>query len=95
MPAKATVRVGACISYSLAWVVPAPLGWRSLNTLQLRFRDRTETALWVRFREVSGSPGILSVADAQTGKSGHTFAPGSARELKSIAATLYLAAMHA
>jgi hypothetical protein len=90
-PARASIRVGARISYSLAWVVPAPLGWRSLNTLQLRFRDGKQTALWVRFQEVSHSPGTFSIADPKTGKSGHAFAPGSARTLKTGAATLYLA----
>src|SRR5205814_9963954 len=64
---------------------------RSLSTLQLRVRDREASALWVRFREVSGLPGTFSVADPKTGKSGRTFAPGNARELKSGAATLYLA----
>jgi hypothetical protein len=90
-PTEATTDVGERIDYSLAWTVPAPRGWRSLNTLQLRFVDHRQTALWLRFQEIPGSPGLFSVVDPETGQAGPGFAPGSHTQLKGSAAKLYLA----
>ncbi|MFY9577907.1 MAG: right-handed parallel beta-helix repeat-containing protein [Gaiellaceae bacterium] len=89
-PAEATTRVGERSTYNLTWTVPAPRGWRSLDTLQLRFFDDEQTALWLRFQEVPGSPGTFSVVDPESGRPGPSFAPGRPNKLESNAATVYL-----
>jgi hypothetical protein len=90
-PAETSAHAGERITYSLAWTVPAPLGWRSLDTLQVRFVDREQTALWIRFQEIPGSPGVFSVVDPETGEVGPSFAPGSRNKLEGDAAKLDLA----
>jgi CSLREA domain-containing protein len=90
-PAEASARAGEPVTYRLTWTVPEGRGWRSLDTLQLRFLDDQGTALWLRFQEVAGAPGVFSVVDAKNGNAGPSFAPGSPNRLESEFATLYLA----
>jgi CSLREA domain-containing protein len=91
-PADAVVRAGERLRYTLTWTVPPPLGWRTLDTLELRFLDDRGTALWVRFQEIAGSPGFFSVVDPRNDNVGPAFAPGSPNRLESEFAALYLAA---
>jgi predicted outer membrane repeat protein len=90
-PAEATVRPGERITYSLTWTVPSPRGWRSLRTLELAFLDDEGTALWVRFEEVAGAPGLFRIVNPKNGNGGPAFAPGSPNRLESESATVYLA----
>jgi hypothetical protein len=88
-PGQVDVHVGDRTRYALTWTVPGP-GWRALDTLQLRFRDDAGTALWLRFHEVTGSPGTFAVVDPRTGRPGPSFAPARPNRLESAAATVYL-----
>jgi uncharacterized repeat protein (TIGR01451 family)/CSLREA domain-containing protein len=90
-PAESVVRPGDRTRYALTWTVPAPRGWRSLATLELLVRDDAETALWLRFREVAGAPGVFAVVDPRTGREGPAFAPGRPGRLETEDATLDLA----
>jgi hypothetical protein len=90
-PVEATVRAGEPLTYRLIWTVPEGRGWRSLDTLQLRLADDEGTALWLRFQEVAGAPGVFSVVDRRNGNVGPSFAPGSPNRLESDAATVDLA----
>jgi hypothetical protein len=90
-PVEATAHKGDRITYELAWTVPAARGWRSLDTLQLRFLDDHQTALWIRFQEIPGTPGLFSLVDPDTGHAGPGFAPGSHHQLKGDTARLHLA----
>jgi uncharacterized repeat protein (TIGR01451 family)/CSLREA domain-containing protein len=89
-PAEATVRPGERLAYELTWTVPPPRGWRSLDSLDLRFLDDRGTALWVRFQEITGSPGVFSVVDPRNGRAGPSFAPGSPSRLESTFSIVYL-----
>jgi CSLREA domain-containing protein len=88
-PDEASVHAGDKIRYSLSWTVPGP-GWRVLDTLQIRFRDDAGTAFWMRFHEVTGSPGTFAVVDPRTGRPGPSFAPRRPNRLESAGATAYL-----
>jgi hypothetical protein len=76
-PANGSVRGARPFGYTLSWTVPPPRGWRTLDTLNLILRDDAGTALWLRFREVTGTDGLFSVVDPSTGLAGPEFAPGS------------------
>lgn len=88
-PDEASVHAGDKIRYSLSWTVPGP-GWRVLDTLQLLFRDDAGTAFWLRFDEVTGSPGTFAVVDPRTGRPGPIFAPRRPNRLESAGATAHL-----
>ena len=90
-PTGTTVRPGERIACRLTWTVPAPRGWRSLDTLQLRLVDGGETALWVRFDEVAGTPGLFSVVNSTNAKVGPGFAPGRHNRLEGELASVDLA----
>jgi CSLREA domain-containing protein len=88
-PSAATVGVGEHVSYQFAWTVPG-MSWRVLDSLQFRIFDDQGIILWVRFQEVAGSLGTLSLVDTKTGAVGPAFAPGMANRLETAAAVLYL-----
>jgi hypothetical protein len=89
-PAESTARVGEPVRCVLTWTVPEGLGWRSLDTLDLRLRDESGVALWVRFREIAGEPGTFALVNPKNGKLGPAAAPGSPRRLAGKAAALNL-----
>jgi hypothetical protein len=65
-PADAIAYAGDADVTALQWTVPDSVdGWRSLRSLQLRFRDGDATALHVRFDEASGT---LSLFDDKSGR---------------------------
>jgi hypothetical protein len=90
-PTAAAVAPGERIDYTFTWTVPPPLGWRSLDSLELLFMDDSRTALWLRFEEVSGAPGRFALVDPKHGKVGPPFAPGRPNRLETDDATVYLA----
>jgi CSLREA domain-containing protein len=87
----ATGHVHDHLTYTFAWTVPAPKTWRSLDSLHLLLRDEQGTALWLRFHEMTGSLGTFSLIDPTTYAEGSVSAPGSAKQLETDAAVVYLA----
>ena len=86
-PVDATVTVGEPLDYAFSWTVPEPLSWRSLDSLQLRISDDSDTVLWLRFDEASNS---FSLFNQAAGRFGRAFAAGSPVQLQSAQATLNL-----
>src|SRR5262249_37756064 len=62
-PSEDTVPVGEHLLYTLAYTVTGGRSWRALSTLDVRFKDAQGIVLWLRFTEVPGAPGTLSVVD--------------------------------
>jgi hypothetical protein len=86
-PDIAVVPVHEPVAYTVTWEVPPPLGWRTLRTLDVRFRAGAETILQVRFDEPTGT---LSVLNPATGAPGPAWLPSSRRPLQTSFATLHV-----
>jgi hypothetical protein len=82
------VAARARVSYAFAWTVPTPENWHDLDWLQLRIRHGGKTILWLKFDEGTKT---FSISKHANGKFGRAFAAGTDKQLKTSAATLYLA----
>jgi hypothetical protein len=92
-PKRATVEAAELLTYTFVWTVPKRRVWRDLDTVDLRIcGDEAVPALWVRWDELTNS---FRVFDAALGTFGPPAAPGSAVELETDAATLFLAGSQA
>ncbi|HKB01356.1 MAG TPA: carbohydrate-binding protein, partial [Gemmataceae bacterium] len=87
-PAQSTVPAEQHARLALTWTVPTG-GWRTLRDVQLRLRDETGTALWVKFNEAANT---LSLYNPATGTFGPAKTLGSSAVLSNGAATVHLAA---
>lgn len=92
-PKRATVEAGELLTYTFVWTVPKRRVWRDLDTVDLRIcGDDSVPALWVRWDELTNS---FRVFDVTLGAFGPPAAPGSAVELETDDATLFLAGSQA
>ncbi len=86
------IPIGQHKTITYSWTVPAGLGWRSLDSLQLVLRDDKGPALWLRFHEVTGSAGTFSLVNPADYSIEPEYAPRSPNELTTDAAIVHLAA---
>jgi hypothetical protein len=85
---QASVEAGESVPLIFAWVVPEPATWRDLHALEVRIRNRSRVALWVRWDEATNT--IVQI-DHVTGKpSGRAWRPGRAGRVTTRLATLTL-----
>jgi hypothetical protein len=87
-PYDAIVAANEKLDYSFTWTVPAPLTWRDLQTVDLRFRDEQDVILLLRFDAASQT---FSVFNEASGRFERGFAAGSPNRLQTTAATVHLA----
>jgi CSLREA domain-containing protein len=83
----ATIRVGDHLTYRLTYTITNGRSWRELSTIEVRFRDAQGTVLSLLYEEVTGAPGLFSLANPGND---HGFAPQSRNRLETSAATVYL-----
>jgi hypothetical protein len=83
-PVDSTIQVGQRTSLTLTWT--HPVSWRELNTIDLRLEDADGVALWLRFDEAANAFSTCETGDACSAG----FAPGSAGELQTDFATVFL-----
>jgi hypothetical protein len=84
IPPESSLAPGERVVLTLRWV--HPVGWRSLDTVDLRLVDGDETVLWVRFDEAANTLALCTTNDECL--PGET--PGGSGELRAEAATLFL-----
>jgi hypothetical protein len=89
-PTSTSVHAGERTTYVVTCSVPAPLNWRDLATVDLRFRHGEDTILWVRFAEATRTVSVFHGASDQFGPD---FPPGSPNRLETEWATLHLTDM--
>jgi hypothetical protein len=85
-PTDTTVAPKERLGFTLDWKHHQV--WRDLTTLELRFRDGAEVAMWVRWDETSNTFGLV---DPKTGRVGPVKEAGGSPRLETELATLYLA----
>lgn len=61
VPEESSVDAGDVIALTLRWV--HPVGWRGLDTIDLRLMDDADIALWVRFAEAAGTFALCNADD--------------------------------